>query len=210
MQRRTIPVLLAAGMMLLAVACTSPSTGTHRGQALYGKCVNCHGEAGEGRKQILAPAIAGLPDWYVVEQLKKFKAGIRGSAFKDVAGHRMRPMGRMLKTEEDMQAVATYVQSMERTEGPLSVKGDAYAGKAQYNTCLACHGADGGGNEQLGAPDIRYTGDWYLLAQLKKFKSGWRGSDPRDVRGATMRPNAMAMSEQQMKDVVAYIMTLKK
>ena len=210
MRKQTIPVLIVTGTMLMAMACTPPSTGVHRGEALYGKCVNCHGEAGEGRKQILAPAIAGLPDWYVVEQLKKFKEGIRGSAFKDVAGHRMRPMGRMLKTEEDMKAVAVYVQGLKQADSPTSVDGDAYAGKAQYTACLACHGPEGKGNEQLGAPDIRYTGDWYLLEQLKKFKSGWRGADPRDVRGATMRPNAMAMNEQQMKDVVAYIMTLKQ
>jgi cytochrome c553 len=63
----------------------------------------------------------------------------------------------------------------------------------------------------LGAPDIRFTGDWYLLAQLKKFKSGQRGTNPKDIKGATMRPMAMTLAnEQAMKDVVAYIMTLAK
>ena len=51
--------------------------------------------------------------------------------------------------------------------------------------------------------------DWYHLAQLKKFKSGVRGSNPQDITGAQMRPMSMLLAdEQMMKDVVAYIKTL--
>ena len=117
----------------------------------------------------------------------------------------------MFKNEADLKAVAGYVASMTPVvQEPVLKGGDAEDGKAAYAVCTACHGADGKGNEALGAPDIRYSGDWYLFEQLKKFKSGMRGADPRDTRGMSMRPNAMAMDEQAMKDVIAYIMTLEK
>ena len=71
------------------------SSGAGRGAALYGKCVNCHGENGHGKTLALAPAIAGLPQWYE-RQLYNFKFGIRGYD-TDLEGHRMRPMARMLR-----------------------------------------------------------------------------------------------------------------
>jgi len=52
--------------------------------------------------------------------------------------------------------------------------------------------------------------DWYLLAQLTKFKDGWRGTDPTDVWGMTMRAQAMMLPDTTaMKNVIAYIQTLR-
>jgi cytochrome c553 len=63
--------------------------------------------------------------------------------------------------------------------------------------------------EQLKAPPLTHASDWYLLAQLQKFKEGHRGLAG-DMEGATMRPQvAMLPDEQAMKDVVQYIATLK-
>ncbi len=185
-------------------------------EQLYNKCVQCHGEAGQGYQKYWAPAIAGLPVWYVERQLTNFKHDIRGAHYDDVTGHRMRPMARMLDVNKpsgaEVKLVAQYVSEMKAETRPETVKGgDPEAGKALYATCTACHGPEGKGNEAVGAPDLRYTGDWYLLAQLKKFKVGHRGVNPKDTWGATMRPMAMALADEQaMKDVVAYIMTLVK
>ena len=53
--------------------------------------------------------------------------------------------------------------------------------------------------------------DWYVLTQLKKFKAGIRGANPADVSGATMRPMAATLpDEQAMRDVVAHIQGLSK
>ncbi|MFP6899992.1 MAG: hypothetical protein VCA36_03550, partial [Opitutales bacterium] len=62
---------------------------------------------------------------------------------------------------------------------------------------------------------------WYMLEQLKKFKRGLRGANPKDIEGMTMRPILIAAltkakddaksegisitDEQAMKDVIAYI-----
>ncbi len=207
-----LPAAAALGLAVCLFGLTSTATAKPSGKDLYAKCVNCHGEQGHGNQMFLAPGIAGLPSWYVETQLKNFKTNVRGYHYEDIAGHRMRPMARMLRSDEELKAVSDFVSKLPATLPKPTLKGgDASAGKAAYATCTACHGADGKGNQALGAPDIRYTGDWYLLAQLKKFKAGHRGANPKDVKGMTMRPMAMGLADEQaMKDVVAYIMTLGK
>jgi len=88
--------------------------------------------------------------------------------------------------------------------------GDVASGQAKYAVCLACHGPDGRGNEALHAPPLADRADWYMLAQLRKFKSGMRGAHPQDTYGAQMRAMAMTLADEQaMHDVVAYIKTLE-
>jgi cytochrome c553 len=51
--------------------------------------------------------------------------------------------------------------------------------------------------------------DWYLLSQLRNFKSGARGGRPGDTWGATMRPNTLVLDDQAMQNVIAYVQTLR-
>ncbi len=106
--------------------------------------------------------------------------------------------------------MAEYVASLPMVS-PESVveRGSAQAGQQAYQTCIACHGPQGTGNEALNSPPLVGFPDWYMVDQLQKFKKGWRGTDPQDVPGGTMRPNAMLLDEQAVYDVVAYIQTLR-
>ena len=54
--------------------------------------------------------------------------------------------------------------------------------------------------------------DWYIVEQLKHFKSGMRGADPKDVIGQVMATQAQTMvgSEQDMIDIAEYIKSLSK
>jgi cytochrome c oxidase subunit 2 len=180
-----------------------------RGQELFQLCSSCHGPEAAGNEALQAPAIGGLPAWYVDAQLVKFQKGIRGENPEDHAGLRMGPMSRWLKTDEDTGDVAAYVASLPPPlPAPTLSGGDATQGAQLYAPCTACHGPDGGGNQALNAPPIRQLNDWYLLAQLEKFKAGIRGANPADTTGALMRPMAMTLvDEQAMKNVIAYIMT---
>ena len=63
-------------------------------------------------EKALAPAIAGLPAWYVEAQLVKFKSGQRGLHAQDTGGLRMYPMSLTLKRPENVQAVAAFVAAM--------------------------------------------------------------------------------------------------
>jgi cytochrome c553 len=87
--------------------------------------------------------------------------------------------------------------------------GDATRGQTFYITCGACHGANGEGLEALGSPALAGQEEWYLIRQLQNFKSGIRGSDPRDIFGMQMAPMAMILpTDQAMEDVAAYISNL--
>jgi cytochrome c553 len=198
-------------MVASAAACSrTPTPGLARGRAVYDNCVPCHGTAGQGNQALGAPAIAGMPAWYVAAQLENFQAARRGYAPFDTTGIRMKSMSWALDLEGDAQSVAEYVASLPAVSPAPVLTGDAAAGQAAYAVCSACHGADGTGNEAVHAPPLAGKSDWYLLAQLRKFRDGWRGTDTADIWGQTMRPNAMALDSAAMANVVAYIQTLRQ
>ena len=171
---------------------------------------SCHGTQGQGNPKFNAPAIAGLPKWYIEAQLHKFRSGVRGTHPQDITGMQMRPMAISFHNDQDLQAVAGYVTNLPRPGASFTTGGDAAKGSTLYAPCTACHGVDGAGNEQLKAPPLKNASDWYLIAQLKKFKAGERGANPGDLEGAQMRPMAAILTDEQaIKDVVAHIMTLK-
>jgi cytochrome c553 len=197
-------------LLVLAAACNrTPEPGLARGRAVYGTCVPCHGANGAGDQALGAPAIAGLPRWYVQSQLENFTTGRRGAHPLDTVGLRMKSMSLALDREGDLPSVAEYVASMTAVPAAPVLAGDAAAGQAAFQVCLACHGADARGNEALHAPPLAGQHDWYLLRQLQKFRQGWRGADPADVWGATMRANALALDDAAMRNLVAYIQTLR-
>jgi cytochrome c553 len=202
-------------VLLLAALLAAPALAegdTARGEKLFALCATCHTESGGGNELTLAPAIAGLPEWYVKAQLEKFRASGRGAHFDDIGGLRMRPMARWLGSEGDVEAVAAYVASLPATyPKPTLEGGDAEKGKLYFAPCIACHGPQGTGMEALKAPPIAQMSDWYLLTSLKNFKAGVRGTNPLDTSGALMRPMTMTLpDEQAMLDVIAYIKTLAK
>lgn len=82
-----------------------------KGAAAYMLCAACHGADAEGNPAMNSPALAGLPDWYMVTQLKNFKAGVRGAHPKDIYGMQMRPMAMTLADEQAMKDVAAYINS---------------------------------------------------------------------------------------------------
>jgi len=203
-----------AALLLAAIAPAGPARAADSafGAREFELCAQCHGPEGAGNPAALAPAIAGLPEWYILTQLGDFKDGLRGLHPDDTGGLRMYPMSQYLRTEADVKAVAAYVAGLPRTHpAPVVEGGDAQKGAALYTPCAACHGPDGGGNEAVKAPPLRGASDWYLLSSLEKFKAGIRGSNPQNVNAALMRGMAQMLTDQQaMKDVVAYIESLSK
>lgn len=176
---------------------------------LYQLCAQCHGADGLGRADIGAPAIAGLPAWYVEAQLGKFDSGLRGLHPDDIAGMRMRPMALAISGPEDMKSVAALVEQLPKKKVKHQrVSGDLERGRQLYAPCVACHGPGAKGNSATKAPPLAGLQDWYLVTQLQHFKSGVRGADPKDVTGAQMKPFADALDEQGIKDVARYISSL--
>ncbi len=203
--------VITAGLLIVAAGCSAPAPGVARGEALWDTCVPCHGSNGEGNQALGSPAIAGLPEWYVVEQLEKFQNGWRGSHPMDTVGIRMKSMVRSLDLEGDLESVSAYTATLiPVTPEPTLTGGNAVAGEATYSRiCIACHQADAGGFEGVRAPPLTAQHDWYLLSQVQKYRAGWRGANAEDVFGQTMAVNSLQIDEQAMLDVIAYLRELE-
>jgi cytochrome c oxidase subunit 2 len=184
-----------------------------RGKQLYELCTQCHASNGAGNSAALAPAIAGMPAWYVEGQLKKFKTGVRGMHPDDMGGLRMYPMSQWLRDDADQKAVSAYVANMTPIEpvNELAEAGDAAKGAGYYAVCSACHGPAAGGNQGMGAPPLVGLNDWYLQSAISKYKAGVRGSGPGDALGAAMIGMVATLPDDQaILDVIAHIRSLGK
>lgn len=221
--RREISLSLGALMLSLTVAFAATITGAApalaeggdiaRGETVYELCTQCHGANGAGNSKVFAPAIAGLPEWYVESQLKKFKSGMRGLHAQDAGGLRMYAISKWLRKDEDLVAVSAYVASMPPTypANELEDLGSATAGAGYYAVCSACHGAQGGGNQGMGAPPLVGMSDWYLYSSINKYKSSIRGTGRGDALGAVMIGMVGTLpNDQAVRDVIAHIQTLEK
>lgn len=201
-----------AATSLIASAQTTPGDPA-KGKAAFDKvCANCHGPLAGGNKALGAPALWQQEGWYLVAQLQKFKSGARGAHPKDAQGAQMRAMVTQLKDDAAVADVAAYIKTLHGTGPVAELKGgDAAAGKATYTkVCAACHGPAAKGQLALKAPALAGQADWYMLAQLGKFRGGLRGTDPRDVTGAQMKGMAAALpSDQAVLDVVTFIASIK-
>ena len=82
------------------------------GRKTYAYCAYCHGRQGEGLREMNAPRMAGMTDWYLQRQLVKFREGIRGQHPKDYYGKQMSFMGRTLSTDEMIDNVVAYINTL--------------------------------------------------------------------------------------------------
>jgi cytochrome c553 len=92
---------------------------------------------------------------------------------------------------------------------PVVASGDVVKGQQLYITCAACHGLQGEGKPAMKSPKIAGQYDWYLSSSIMKYRDGLRGADPKDQTGLMMAGMVKNLSDQQIADVVAFIMTLK-
>ena len=83
-----------------------------RGEKLYAVCAYCHGKEAEGIQAINAPRMAGMTDWYLQDQLKNFREGVRGGHPQDFYGMQMGFMGRNLQTDEQIDDVIAYINTL--------------------------------------------------------------------------------------------------
>ncbi len=81
------------------------------GAELYTVCANCHGADGQGIA-MNAPRAAGISDWYLLNQLKNFKDGVRGAHPADLNGKQMGFMSRTLLDEQAMKDVVAYINTL--------------------------------------------------------------------------------------------------
>ncbi|HVK94383.1 MAG TPA: cytochrome-c oxidase, cbb3-type subunit III [Noviherbaspirillum sp.] len=107
-------------------------------------CAQCHGSDARGSKGF--PNLADQ-DWLYGGTPDVIKTTI----MQGRNGH-MPSMAAALGSDKDVENVTHYVRSL---SGAAADPIKSVFGKAKFGACAACHGADGGGNQMLGAPNLR-------------------------------------------------------
>ncbi len=205
------------------------------GEEMFQVCVFCHGAQAQGGPALDAPALAGQHAWYIEKQLKAFKSRTRGVHPDDVPGLQMSIISGSVRNEATIKNISAYIASLPsgaplelaRTGEVASIErpfiwdseyakltppkdANAETGKALYATCTTCHGADGQGNQDFGAPKLTDLTPKYMHRQIQYFQDGVRGADPQDAQGMTMAAFAKLLKDDQaIADVVAYIKTIE-
>ena len=199
---------LTALSLMMAGCDQSPVTSEAAEEAAYKSCNVCHGASGLGNRGMQAPSLVNLDDWYVERQLRHFKAGIRGRHSRDTYGMQMASQASLLKSDQMIEAVVRRINSFPDKSPLATIQADQESGQRLYNThCSSCHGAEGKGNRELNAPSLRGIDDWYLVRQYDNFQQGIRGSHADDLYGQQMQQAAQVLSEQEMKDVAAWLIS---
>lgn len=97
-----------AAMPPAAARATLPVGDAARARELYLSCAACHGAAGQGSAD--APRLAGIGDWYLLSQLRKYRDGVRGYLPQDEDGQRMAAFVAGL-SDGDLGVLAAYANA---------------------------------------------------------------------------------------------------
>lgn len=195
---------LGIATMAASIALVAQAPAGKDRDRMIAACAGCHGASGEGIEARSAPRLAGMSPAYLALQLKAYADGTRGGHGDDPYGSQMAVIAKTLRPEDIAEASRHY-GSLTGGEPFNTLDADPAKGKAAFEGCTACHGADGMGQEASGAPRIAGQSDWYLLHSLQLYRSGARGGDPNDAPGQTMAAAAKAIEDEaSLRDVAAY------
>jgi cytochrome c oxidase subunit 2 len=75
----------------------------------------------------------------------------------------------------------------------------------EFVYCTVCHGVQLMGNPIIKAPRLSGMESWYVENQLLAYKKGWRGQHENDVIGVDMRQTVTALTEEQIREVAAFV-----
>ncbi|MCH2205529.1 MAG: ThuA domain-containing protein [Lentisphaerales bacterium] len=180
------------------------------GKVMAASCVVCHGADFTGVATERAPSLAQLPNWYLQTQMQKYKHGVRGADVSNGDAYLMRNLMKEYSSQQ-IADIAAYIGTLKIKQPKVTVEdGDPVKGKELYNNCMACHQMDQHGNKALNAPGLAGLSDYYVVKQLHNFKNKVRGNGVGDKSGQLMQTSVQALkSEQDFKDIAAYINTLK-
>ena len=114
------------------------------GERLFiNNCAQCHGSDAHGSKGFPnltdADWLGGSGPEYIAKTVTAGRMGV------------MPPMAAAVGTADDVKNVANYVLSL---SGGAHNNLAAELGKPKFAACAACHGADGKGNQAIGAPNL--------------------------------------------------------
>lgn len=232
---RILALLIAVGMLGANVAAADDEIDIEAGATLWKFCAFCHNAGGFGQERSDAPKVAGDPAWYTERQLNKYRTRVRGAHPEDQPGLQMVVYAYPLIDDAAIRNMAAFIETMDvDPEDPAPDRmarrprnrpyewdtilapvdtgqdPDLANGEKLFAACAVCHGAQGEGIEVLGGSRLDNKQDWYLERQLRYFKYGARGGENDDLYGQLMAQQGTPETDQDIKDVVAYIMTISR
>jgi cytochrome c oxidase cbb3-type subunit 3 len=162
------------------------------GRNLYANnCAQCHGSDARGA--------VGFPnltddDWLwggspetIVTSIREGRQGVM-APWKDALG------------AQGVEDVVAYTLTL---SGRKAAAGDVVAGKKHYETiCVTCHGADGKGNKDLGAPNLT-DGIWVHGGAVETIRETVANG-----RMGEMPPHGERLGEQRVALLAAYVLSL--
>ena len=156
-------------------------------------CTTCHGSTAEGAR--------GYPnltdqDWLYGGEAETIKASIMNGR------QGLMPPWEEILGEREILSVAEYTRTL---AGHSADDGISAAGKEIFATnCAVCHGADGTGNQLMGAPDLSDDTWLYGGSQKRIIESVTKG------RSGNMPPHKEFLGEAKAHLLAAYVYSLSR
>jgi cytochrome c oxidase subunit 2 len=163
-------------------------------------CQMCHGSHLQGNVITGAPALNSLSTNYIEAQLNAFKQAYRAKSAQDQAGLDMRVVAMQL-SQQEIAAALILVKKLRVPNASFKPSNIP----ASWQTCVACHGVNGEGNDSLSAPAIMGQQAWYLSKQLHDYQEGQRGMEPADQAGQLMRQSSLLLSADEIKQLSQFL-----
>jgi cytochrome c oxidase cbb3-type subunit III len=164
------------------------------GERLFiNNCAACHGSDARGSKGF--PNLTDA-DWLYGGTFEKVKETITNGR-----QGLMPPMAAAVGSADDVRNVANYVLSL---SGSAHNAIAAQLGKPKFAACAACHGADGKGNQALGAPNLTDKiwlhgwGDEAIISMINNGKTN------------IMPAQGTRLSGEQIHVLAAYVLSLSQ
>jgi len=161
------------------------------GERLFlNNCAACHGSDARGSK--------GFPDLTDADWLGGTGHEYISKVIMEGRQAVMPPMGAALGGADEVRNVAHYVMSL---SGSAHDSVAANLGKTKFGTCAACHGADGKGNQALGAPNLTdkvWLHGFGEAAIVKIINEG---------KTSVMPPQGRLLTAQQVQVLTAYVLS---
>jgi cytochrome c553 len=172
-----------------------------RGEALVAECMLCHSNKEAQR----GPILHGMETWYLIDQLEKFRSGVRGKLVSNRSEYLMGMAAKKIQDDYELAYVANWFSEQEPLPAIRTIEGNLEDGKIFYDQrCASCHGENGEGNRLVEAPSLQRLEGWYFLEQMRKFRSGQRGYHMKDITGQSMAAASKEISDRNLRNVVAY------
>lgn len=193
--------------MTTALIAAIPKEGT--AEQLFGAtCAACHGANGEGNTALKAPSIAGLPEWFSTVQFEKFRNGQRGEGEGDIGGHHMKMIAEAID-EARLPGLGEHIANLAIVPTTNTLGGDPKVGKEMFlEHCAGCHRYNAHGEKAFRSAPLSGLQDWYILDTLVKFRDEVRGYHSFDVDGIFMHRNLKYLTDDDFKQVIAYVAEL--